>query len=156
MFYPQSVNSTIYVIQSLLGTKVDYSLSTIYAVDFETMHQHLVHPSGEVLQKAGKYVKDFPDIKIPSEHFCPSCTQGKMTQKPFPPSETQATEPFELIHSDLKMYPVESYRKYRYSIVFLDDFTSHAWTVNLRTKDTALPATCHFLAMVKTQYKVSV
>ena len=73
-----------------------------------------------------------------------------MTQKPFPPSKTQVTEPFELIHLDLKVYPVESYRKYRYSIVFLDDFTSHAWTINLWTKDAALPATCHFLAMVKT------
>ena len=79
-------------------------------MDFEIMHRHLVHPSGEVLQKAGKYVKDFLDIKIPSEHFCPGCAQGKMTQKPFPASETRATEPFELIHSDLKMQPVESYK----------------------------------------------
>ena len=79
-----------------------------------------------------------------------------MTQKPFPSSKTQAMELFELIHSDLKVYLVESYRKYKYSIVFLDDFTSHAWTINLQTKDAALPATCHFLAMVETQYKSSV
>ena len=79
-----------------------------------------------------------------------------MTQKPFPASETRATELFELIHSDLKMQPVESYRKYRYTITFLDDFTSHAWTINLRTKDAALPATRHFLAVVETQYKASV
>ena len=37
-FYPRSANSTIYVIQSLLGTEVDYSLSTVYNVDFEIMH----------------------------------------------------------------------------------------------------------------------
>ena len=79
-----------------------------------------------------------------------------MTQKPFPASKTRATEPFELIHLDLKMQPVESYRRYRYTITFLDDFTSHAWTINLQTKDAALPATCHFLAMVETQYKASV
>ena len=48
-FYPRSVNSTIYVIQSLLGTKVDYSLSTVYNVDFEIIHQCLAHPSSEVL-----------------------------------------------------------------------------------------------------------
>ena len=48
-FYPQSANSTIYVIQSLLGTEVDYSLSTVYNVDFEIMHQCLAHPSEEVL-----------------------------------------------------------------------------------------------------------
>ena len=155
-FYPQTANSMIYVIQSLLGSEEDYSLSTIYSVDFETMHQRLMHPSGEVLRRAGKYVKDFPDIKIPSEHFCPSCAQGKMMQKPFPASETRATELFELIHLDLKMQPVESYRKYRYTITFLDDFTSHAWTINLQTKDAALPATCHFLAMVETQYKTSI
>ena len=144
------------MIKSLLGSEEDYSLSTIYSVDFETMHRRLAHPSGEVLQKAGKYVKDFPNIKIPSEHFCPSCAQGKMMQKPFPTSETRATELFELIHLDLKMQPVESYRKYRYTITFLDNFTSHAWTINLRTKDAALPATRHFLAMVETQYKASV
>ena len=79
-----------------------------------------------------------------------------MTQKPFPTSETQATELFELIHSDLKVYPVELYRKYRYSIVFLNNFTSHTWTINLQTKDAALPATCHSLAMVEIQYKLSV
>ena len=37
-FYPRTANSTIYALQSLLGTEEDYSLSTIYSVDFETMH----------------------------------------------------------------------------------------------------------------------
>ena len=48
-FYPQTANSTIYMLQSLLRTEVDYSLSTIYSIDFETMHRCLAHPSGEVL-----------------------------------------------------------------------------------------------------------
>ena len=48
-FYPRTANSTIYVLQSLLGTEEDYSLSTIYSVDFETMHRRLAHPSREVL-----------------------------------------------------------------------------------------------------------
>ena len=37
-FYPRSANSTIYVIQSLIGTEADYSLSTVYNVDFKIMH----------------------------------------------------------------------------------------------------------------------
>jgi hypothetical protein len=69
------------------------------------------------------------------------------------PAMYPVTEPFELVHSDLKMFPIESYHKYRYAIVFYDDFTSHAWTINLRTKDAALPATRHFLAMVETKYQ---
>jgi len=64
-----------------------------------------------------------------------------MTNKSFPVSEKRATEPFELIHSDLKSFPVESYQEYKYSIVFYDDYTSHVWTIDLRTKDAAPPAT---------------
>ena len=154
-FIPRTKTSTIYVPRSLLPGKVDYNLS-IHVIDFKVMHHCLTHPSLEVLRKAGKYVKGFPDINIPSEHFCPSCAQGKMTQKAFPPSKTRANEPFEIIHSDLQTYPVELYRKFKYCIVFLDDYTSYTWTINLRTKDAALPATCHFLAMVKNQYSTTV
>ena len=71
-------------------------------------------------------------------------------------SEKRATEPFELIHSDLKLFPTESYRKYKYSIVFYDDYTSHAWTINLHTKDAALPATKQFIAMAETQYQARI
>ena len=117
------------------------------------MHQRLSHPSDEVLRHAFRYIKDFPKVEIPEKHICPGCAQGKMTNKSFPTSTTRATKPFELIHSDLKMFPIESYHKYRYVIVFYDDYTSHAWTINLRTKDAALPATRHFLAMVENKYQ---
>ena len=33
---------------------------------------------------------------------------------------------------------------------------NNAWTINLQTKEAALPTTHHFLAMVKMQYKLSV
>ena len=79
-----------------------------------------------------------------------------MSNESFPPSTQRATEPFELIHSDLKSFPIESYHRFKYSIVFYDDYTSHAWTVNLHSKDTALPATKHFLAMVETKYRTKV
>jgi len=79
-----------------------------------------------------------------------------MPNKAFPPTETRATEPFELIHSDLKSFPIDSYYKFQYAIVFFDDYSSHAWTINLKTKDTALHATKHFLAKVETQYKTVV
>jgi hypothetical protein len=79
-----------------------------------------------------------------------------MTNKSFPPSESRETVPFALVHSDLKSFPIESYRKYKYAIVFLDDATSHAWTLNLRSKDATITATKQFLAMVKNKYKTTV
>jgi len=155
-FYPRHKKGTIYVVQSLLGKKVDARIETIHMVDFEIMHRRLVHPSNDVMRQARKYVKDFPKVEIPTEHFCPGCAQGKMPNKAFPPTETRATEPFELIHSDLKSFPIDSYHKFQYAIIFFDDYSSHAWTINLKMKDAALHATKHFLAMVETQYKTVV
>ena len=48
------------------------------------------------------------------------------------------------------------YHKYKYVIVFFDEFTSRAWTYNLRSKGSAINATRNFLAMVETQYKTKV
>jgi hypothetical protein len=112
-----------------------------------------VHPSKEVLPKARKYLKDFPEIEFPTEeHLCPGCAMGKMTNRPFPPSTKRASQPFELIHSDLKSYPIDSYHKYKYVIIFFNDYMSFTWTVNLRTKDAALTATFHFIQMVQNKF----
>ena len=155
-FHPRHENDSIYVIWSLVGRQNCAEVSTIYAVDFEVMHRRLAHPSNDVMRRAGRHIKDFPDVQVPKEHLCPGCAQGKMTNKSFPPSEVRASVPFELIHSDLKSFPIESYHKFKYAIVFYDDFTSHAWTVNLRTKDAALYATRHFLATVEVKYQTKV
>ena len=52
----------------------------------------------------------------------------------------------------MKSFPVDSYHKYKYYILYYDDYTSHAWTINLRKKSVAVTATRQFLAMVKTKY----
>src|SRR6267154_771125 len=152
-FYPRDNFSTIYTANVYMGKGLHPVLGLIHRVDFEVIHHRLAHPSNDVLQTASKYVKDFPSkIEIPEDHVCPGCAQGKMTNKSFPSSQTRATKPFQLIHSDLKSFPIESYRKYKYAIVFLNDYTSTAWTMNLCTKDAALPVTKRFIAMVETQY----
>ena len=111
----------------------------------------------EVLLKARKHLKDFPEIEFPKEeHLCPGCVQGKMTNRSFPPSTRRTSQPFELIHSDLKSFPIDSYHKFRYVIVFLDNYTSAAWTVNLRIKDAALTATFQFIELVKNKFNSTI
>ena len=68
----------------------------------------------------------------------------------------RASRPFELVHSDLKSFPIESYHRFKYVIVFFDDYTSNAWTVKLHTKDGVLTATSQFLALVETKYNAKV
>jgi transposase InsO family protein len=155
-FHPRTEEDTIYVIKSLVGAEITAHITTIHSIDFEVMHRRMAHPSKEVLQKARKHTQGVPEIEIPREHVCSGCAQGKMTKQPSPPSEKRATVPFELIHSDLKTLPIESYQKFKYSIIFYDDHTSHAWTINLRTKDAALPAVKQFIKMVEVKYKSNI
>jgi transposase InsO family protein len=154
-FHPRRENDSIYVIRSIQAA--DEGLyranSSIYDVDYEIIHRRLGHPSKDVIQQARKHLKDFPKIEVPKkEHLCPGCALGKMSNRSFPAAPQRASKPFELIHSDLKSLPVESYHRFKYIIVFFDDYTSHTWTVNMRTKDAAISATKQFFAMVETKY----
>ena len=79
-----------------------------------------------------------------------------MPNRAFPENERRATKPFELVHSDLKSFPVTSYRKFKYIITFYDNFTSHTWTMALCSKATAITATKDFLEMVRVQHNVHV
>jgi hypothetical protein len=59
-FHPRTEDDSIYIIRTLLGAQLTAAkIETIYSADFETMHRRLAHPSKEVIQKAGKHIKDF-------------------------------------------------------------------------------------------------
>ena len=91
----------------MLTTTVEaHFIETIYKVDYDLMHCCLGHPSKEVLKQAKDHTKGFPDgISIPTtSKVCPGCVQGKMPAASHPPSDTQATEAFKWIHSDLKSF----------------------------------------------------
>ena len=74
----------------------------------------------------------------------------------FPASDWRSAKPFDKIHMDLKAMPVRSYHGYNYFLIIFDDATSHSWTVNLKQKSDADPAIRQFVAMVKTQYGLSI
>jgi transposase InsO family protein len=130
----------------------------IYQVDYDLMHRRLGHPSPEVLRRAKSHTKGFPDsVQIPTKpQLCPGCAQGKMPAASHPPSTTRAKKAFDKIHSDLKSFPTPSYHKYKYFIVFLDDYTSHAWITLLRNKGSAITALQQWLAFVKNKYGTTI
>ena len=145
----------MYVMWQLPFDKSTLKTMTSCPIDYDIMHKRLEHPFKDVLRHACKHMHNFPSkIPTPEEDIiCPGCTKGKMPNHAFPPDEQRTSQPFELIHSDLKSYSKESDHWYKYVITFLDDYTSYAWTTPLHTKDAALMATKHFIAMVQMQYK---
>jgi len=73
-----------------------------------------------------------------------------------PPSDTRAKASFSRIHSDLKSFPIPSYHKYKYFIVFFDDYTSFAWITLLRDKASAITALKQWLALIKNQFSATI
>ena len=53
--------------------------STVFTVDYETLHHHFGHPSKDVLRKAVDNTSNFPKgIKFPTTNpICQGCAEGK-------------------------------------------------------------------------------
>ena len=129
------------------------ALGTIH---YQTVHCCLGHPSKEVIRQAKQHTSGLPDFSIlENNKISPGCAKGKQPQWSFPPTFMHTKHAFELFHTDIKSFPTNLYHKYKYLIIFLDHFTSMAWTILLCVKS-ALTATCQFLQMVKMQFQVSI
>ena len=94
LFHPRLPKDSIFVVRALKSqdAKIFGGLGTIHSVDYETLHRRMAHPSKDVIKKARKHLKNFPDVVIPEEdHICPGCLKGKMVNRPFLPTERRAT-----------------------------------------------------------------
>ena len=113
-------------VQHMTASNLVASL-TVHEVNYDLMHHQFGYPSKDILRWASGNAKNFPSgITYPkNDPVCKGCAEGKMPSQAFPKSDSQATKPFEKIHMDLKNMPVVSYHKYKYFIVFYDNFTSH-------------------------------
>jgi len=59
---------------------------------------------------------------------------------------------FQLIYSNLRTFPTESYYWQKYLITFYDNYTLYTWILALITKNKALNAIHYFLAFIEIQY----
>ena len=157
-FTPVFPGATVYKIVSapFAASEVE-QLGLSARVSHDTMHKRFAHPGDGVLKQIPNHTLGSPEYDTEaSKTPCPGCAQGKMPNRPFPATTRRATKAFELVHSDLKQFPVLSYHRYEYVITFVDDYSSHAWITCLRKKSAAIKATEQFLAFVETQHKAKV
>ena len=73
--------------------------------------------------------------------ICEPCLAGKMHSNPFPSSNSHASKPLELIHTDIHgPLPVAAIGGYHYWITFIDDCTSFKAAMALKKKSDAFNA----------------
>ena len=91
------------------------------------------------------------DHSIYFEKNCESCSLGKMHKQCFPKrSENRATQPMELIHTDV-CESVESMSGSRYVLMFTDDYSRYTTVYFLKSKDEALTKFKEFVTLVENQ-----
>ena len=130
-------------------------------------HERMGHLNWEAL-KAVKTSKDLSPLKgivladdpLPHSSTCPGCQAGKAHRRTYKPSTTRSarsTHPLERVHSDLVgPIPTTSINGHRYAVSFTCDYSSHVWSLPMKSKDQTLATFRMFGAQVKRQYGLTI
>ena len=84
-------------------------------------------------------LKGLPQLECREDIVCAGCQYGKAHQLPYRESKFRATEPLELIHSDV-FGPVKqaSISGMHYTVTFIDDFSRYVWVFFMKEKSETL------------------
>ncbi|KAK4262401.1 hypothetical protein QN277_027966 [Acacia crassicarpa] len=123
---------------------------------FQTWHHILGHPSAKilnsVLSKCNKKVSN-----IHNNFVCEACQLGKSKLLPFTNFVSQASSPFELVHTDLwGPAPIQSHNGHQFYIHFIDDYSHYTWLYPLKHKGEAVHAFKHFKALVENRFDLKI
>ena len=128
--FPRHPTDTLHWVQSMIAhPSVPLAEPSVFIVNYKTWHLRMAHPSKNVLKHVGMNTNGFtPNLTFPLDNgICPGCAQGKMHNQSFPISGKRASEPFKLIHADLIKLPIRSYRKKKFALMLLDNYSSFAY-----------------------------
>jgi len=109
--------------------------------DYETIHCQLGHISDEAMRHISDNVEGTEKICFTNKKYvCCSCTLGKLHQHSFPENPKHSSKTLGSIHSDLLELLTLSYSKYKWVIIFLDDYSSYCRVAFLCKKSDAAEA----------------
>ena len=126
--------------------------STYSVCENDTLwHRRLGHISTYALNKLSEE-KLIDKTKINSNE-CEPCTKGKNKRNPFPSrSYIAASEPFEIIHSDVCYIGEKSLAGCEYFLTLIDDFTRYVWVFFLKSKSQVFEFFKNWKSMVENQF----
>lgn len=129
------------------------SYKTLYInkIDGLVWHKRFSHPCEKTLKSI--FQKLHRALGFTTLPFCKDCEYGKHHQHHFHNSESKATQPLELIHSDVwgpTLTP--SHLGYKYYIHFIDDYTRFTSIFPLRSKVEVLSLFQNFHKYLERQF----
>ncbi|KAG9457094.1 hypothetical protein H6P81_001602 [Aristolochia fimbriata] len=88
---------------------------------------------------------------------CVSCKHGKHIALPYNSSDTRASVPFDLIHSDVwGPASISTMGGFAYYVVFIDDFSRFIWVYLLQSRSAFYTVYVEFSTMVYTQFSKTI
>lgn len=117
--------------------------------DMQTWHEILGHCNYEDVQKLLGVVKgmEITGSAVRPVQLCEICTKGKFTQTRNREPDRKATEPLQLVHTDLAgPMRTPSLEGHKYAQSFTDDYSGAITVYFLKSKSDAIHATERFLA----------
>jgi hypothetical protein len=88
---------------------------------------------------------------------CQGCRLGMQIQLPYHSSELVSQRPFDLVHSDIwGPAPFVSKGSHKYYIIFIDDFSHHAWIYFMKYHSEVLSINKNFSVMNSTHFDTSI
>ena len=106
------------------------------------------------LDRINRLVKNgsLSQLEIGTLPVCESCLEGKMTKRPFIRKGIRATQPLELIHSDVcGPMSVRARGGYEYYVTFIDDYSRYAYVYLMQRKSETFERFKEFRAEVENQ-----
>lgn len=96
-------------------------------------------------------------LKNDENKLCEACLEGKMTKKPFKPSESVSTKPLRLIHSDVcGPMKVKSLGGSRYFVTFIDDYSRCSKVYFMMNKSEVPEKFKEFQRLVENEHKLKI
>jgi hypothetical protein len=121
-------------------------------VSFSRWHSRLGHPSSAIVKQIISRNK-LPLLGQASGSLvCDAYQQAKSHQLPYTGSDSKSSSPLELIFSDVWGPAIESVRRYRYYVSFIDDFSKFTWIYLIKRKSDIFHKFQDFHAMVERQF----
>lgn len=96
----------------------------VFMTTTSLLHRRLGHPSCQILSHMCSHAcaHGLPNSTKKMQHKCDVCMQAKMPRPPFSDSDSQATEPLQLVHADVMgPFPVPSLGGAKFAMVMVDD-----------------------------------
>ena len=117
---------------------------------WDLWHHHLCHSHLASIKKllSGNLVKGIKlDSQAIPDPVCEACKAGKMHADPFPILSSRASNPLQLVHSDVHgPVKVPTHQGYRYWVNFIDDYSHFKAVHLLKQKSETLAAFKQFKA----------